>query len=70
MTAYDISTGQYGRTSAVTATVAKAIDSFARYRRYRTTLAELTALNDSDLRDLGLGDSDLKEVARNAAWAN
>lgn len=39
----------------------------ARYRLYRRTLNELSALSDRDLADLGIHRSQISEIARQAA---
>lgn len=41
---------------------------FARHRRFRRTLNELSALSNRDLADLGLNRSMLKRVAYQAAY--
>jgi len=45
-------------------------DSFARRSLYRRTLAELQALTDRDLADLGIARADLPQLARAAATGN
>ena len=42
--------------------------SYARYRKYRDTLNELDNLSERELDDLGLNRSDVRRVARNAAY--
>lgn len=44
-------------------------ERIAAYRLYRATLAELSALSDRDLSDLGLHRSMIEDVAREAARA-
>ncbi len=39
-----------------------------RYRVYRRTLGELSALNDRELADLGLGRGELRRIAHQAAY--
>lgn len=41
---------------------------FAAWKVYRTTYAELSALPDRELADLGLRRSELRRVAREAAY--
>ncbi|MGR3615357.1 MAG: DUF1127 domain-containing protein [Paracoccaceae bacterium] len=48
--------------------VASLGDRFSRYRMYRKTLDELTALSARELDDLGLNRSMLKRVALEAAY--
>ncbi|MEX0305133.1 MAG: DUF1127 domain-containing protein [Leisingera sp.] len=43
---------------------------FARYRLYRQTVNELSALTARDLADLGLNRSEIKRVAYQAAYEN
>ena len=43
-------------------------DRHARQTLYRRTLAELQALSDRDLADLGIARGDLHDLAREAAW--
>ena len=47
---------------------ARMADAAARRKVYRTTLAELEALSDRDLNDLGLSRSMIKSVALDAAY--
>ena len=42
--------------------------SFSRYRKYRETLSELDQLSERDLQDLGLHRSNMRQVARQAAY--
>ena len=42
--------------------------AWAEHRAYRSTLAELEALTDRELRDLGLSRWDLRSVAREAVY--
>ena len=42
----------------------------ARYRLYRETMNELSALSNSDLADLGLNRSMIKRLAYQAAYEN
>ena len=43
-------------------------ERFAKYRTYRTTLAELRSLSDRELNDLGMNSSSLRYVAYEAAY--
>ena len=43
---------------------------FVRYRLYRKTVNELSALSGRDLADLGLNRSEIKRVAYQAAYEN
>lgn len=43
---------------------------FARYRLYRQTVNELSALTGRELADLGLNRSEIKRVAYQAAYEN
>ncbi|MDC0657314.1 DUF1127 domain-containing protein [Leisingera sp. SS27] len=43
---------------------------FVRYRLYRQTVNELSALTARDLADLGLNRSEIKRVAYQAAYEN
>lgn len=49
---------------------AELANHFVQYRTYRRTLTELESLTDSDLADLGLARSSLREVASKAAYGN
>jgi uncharacterized protein YjiS (DUF1127 family) len=69
MTATDISYGPIGSQN-VGGPVAAAKAVLRNWILYRRTLAELQALDDSDLRDLGLGRSDLTAIAREAVRTN
>ena len=40
--------------------------SWSRYRNYRRTVSELSALDDRELADLGIGRSDISRLAREA----
>lgn len=40
--------------------------SFARWRTYRNTVAELNSLSQRELDDLGIGRGDIKRIARQA----
>ena len=42
--------------------------SYAQWRVYRRTVAELSALSDRDLSDLGLGRASIRAVALEAAY--
>ncbi len=44
-------------------------ERIARYRVYRETLDELSQLTERDLNDLGLVGSDIRDLARKAAYA-
>lgn len=41
--------------------------SFAQWRTYRSTVAELNSLSVRELNDLGIGRGDIKHIARQAA---
>lgn len=41
--------------------------SFAQWRSYRNTVAELNSLSQRELDDLGIGRGDIKRIARLAA---
>ncbi|WP_027258325.1 DUF1127 domain-containing protein [Leisingera aquimarina] len=43
---------------------------FVRYRLYRKTVSELSALSARDLADLGLNRSEIQRVAYQAAYEN
>lgn len=43
------------------------VSAFARYRAERRTAAELSALTDRELNDLGLSRGDISRIAREAA---
>ncbi|AHD01407.1 DUF1127 domain-containing protein [Leisingera methylohalidivorans] len=43
---------------------------FTRYRMYRKTVSELSALSGHDLADLGLHRSEIQRVAYQAAYEN
>ncbi len=40
----------------------------AQNRAYRSTVAELSALSDRDLLDMGIHPADIEEIARKAAY--
>lgn len=40
--------------------------SFAQWRSYRNTVAELNSLSQRELDDLGIGRGDIKRIARQA----
>ncbi len=61
------STLGYGLRDRLTAVARVYQEGAARRRVYRRTLAELTALSDRDLADLGLFRADLRRVALEAA---
>ena len=44
-------------------------DRVARYRVYRTTLTELSGLNDRELTDLGIHRSSIRSIAYKAAYS-
>ncbi len=41
-------------------------NSWSRFRNYRRTVSELSALDDRELADLGIGRSDISRLAREA----
>lgn len=41
---------------------------YARYRTYRTTVAELDQLSDRELRDLGISKANIRSIAYQAAY--
>ena len=47
---------------------AQLIEAAQRRKIYRTTVAELSALSSRDLADLGLGRTDIRRVAYEAAY--
>ena len=49
--------------------IARIRAAFARYKMYSTTLAELNALTDRELADIGLSRTQVREVALEAARA-
>ena len=67
----------YGRTGAaatirdrIAARVAAAREGWGRWRVYRRTIDELSALDNRDLADLGLSRSMIRGVAYDAAYGN
>jgi uncharacterized protein YjiS (DUF1127 family) len=46
----------------------RARKAFADYRRYRQTVAELAALNNRELRDLGISRFSIREVAHDSVY--
>lgn len=47
---------------------ARLVASFAAWRTYLETLAELERMTDRELLDINLSRADLRDVARQAAW--
>lgn len=45
-------------------------ERFAAYRSYRTTFAELSALSDRELEDLGICRADIHHISRESALGN
>lgn len=43
-------------------------ERIAKYRLYRATMTELSALSDRELADLGLSHADIGAIARQAAY--
>jgi uncharacterized protein YjiS (DUF1127 family) len=43
-------------------------ESLAKYREYRRTIAELEALSDTDLRDLGLSRLSIRQIAYESVY--
>lgn len=40
---------------------------FAKYQKYRETLAELNSLSDREIHDLGVSRANIRDIARDAA---
>lgn len=57
-----------GLFSALTAALSNLGDSWNRYRVFRTTYAELSALSDRELNDLGYGRSMITRLAYESAY--
>ncbi len=57
-----------GIVDRISATITALRDSYQRYKMYRQTLNELSALSDRDLHDLGLHRSSIGAVAQEAAY--
>lgn len=51
-----------------TGLLARVRHSLAEYRKFRRTVAELDALNDRELADLGISRTDIRFVAREAVY--
>jgi uncharacterized protein YjiS (DUF1127 family) len=51
-------------------TISAARRAWTGYRAYRATIAELAALTDAQLSDIGIRRETLKQVARKAAYGN
>lgn len=63
-------TGEWGIIAAFNGLVARLGDARRRYSVYRQTVAELEALNDRDLADLGIARSSITSIATEAAYGN
>lgn len=59
--------GLRARFSALTANFGERV---ARYRLYRQTLGELSALSNRELSDLGISRSQITSIAMDAAYGN
>lgn len=57
----------FGRFAELRATIAERI---AAYRSYRATFAELSALSDRELEDLGICRGDIHQISRESALDN
>lgn len=44
-------------------------DRLAKYKLYRSTMDELARLDDRDLTDLGISRSDIRDIAKDAAYS-
>lgn len=49
--------------------VTKALEAWAKHKQYRSTVSELNALTDRELRDLGISRGQVQEIAREAVYA-
>ncbi|HQU68416.1 MAG TPA: DUF1127 domain-containing protein [Albidovulum sp.] len=63
-------TGEWGIVASFNGLVTRISDARRRYRVYRQTVAELNALNDRDLADLGIARSSITSIATEAAYGN
>lgn len=61
--ASNIRTEELGFADRFSAFFKAAGERYARYRLYRRTLSEMSALGDRELRDLGLHRSQIKSIA-------
>ncbi|MEZ5778225.1 MAG: DUF1127 domain-containing protein [Paracoccaceae bacterium] len=59
---------EFGLVDRITGFFAKLRDSRLRYKMYRQTVNELSALNDRELNDLGLHRSGINAIALEAAY--
>ena len=67
-TTYGTTTSNPGLRARISARMAAARADLGRWRVYRRTLDELSALDDRDLADLGLSRSMIRGVAIEAAY--
>ena len=58
--------GRLGETEGLMARIRKALDD---YRLYRSTIAELDALNDRELADLGISRLSIRDIARDSVYS-
>ena len=58
--------GRFGETGGLMARIRKALDD---YRLYRSTIAELDALNDRELADLGISRLSIRDIARDSVYS-
>ncbi|MGL4279785.1 MAG: DUF1127 domain-containing protein [Albidovulum sp.] len=63
-------TGEWGIFASLNGLVTRLGDARRRYSVYRQTVAELNALNDRDLADLGIARSSITSIATEAAYGN
>lgn len=61
-------TARFPLAARLQAALNDAAEAWARYRIFRTTFNELSALSDRELLDLGLARANLKTVARETAY--
>lgn len=63
-------TGEWGFIASLNGLFARFGETRRRYSVYRQTVAELNALNDRDLADLGISRSSITSIATEAAYGN
>lgn len=63
-------TGEWGIAASLNGLVARLGDARRRYSVYRQTVAELNALSDRDLADLGIARSSITSIATEVAYGN
>lgn len=63
-------TGEWGIVASLNGLVSRLSDARRRYSVYRQTVAELNALNDRDLADLGIARSSITSIATEAAYGS